>query len=327
VRRAIDPQRWANKWLSQILHILNSQAKGGVMMERGAPENDRDFEESWARTERVTFVEKGTLSNPNGPKIQPKPMAQFPAGFDRLLHYADDMIVKATGINMELLGMREVNQPGVLEYQRKQSGMGILATFFDSLKRYRKIQGRAMLRLIQNHLADGRKIRILGADRARYVPLTKAEIADVDYDIIVDDAPTAPNEKEKSWQVIQAMIPMLKDMIGPKQAMVLAKYSPLPPSFLEDIKATLGEEAPDPQKEAAQQEAQQAAMQREQHKMMLDQQKLQLEAEKLRLEMAKIEADREKTALEMRKLEMEAAERVQAVNPFPPAGQPMAAVN
>lgn len=304
VRRAVDPQRWANKWLSQILHILNSQAKGGVMMERGAPENDRDFEESWARTERVTFVEKGTLSNPNGPKIQPKPMAQFPAGFDRLLQYADSMIVKATGINMELLGMREVNQPGVLEYQRKQSGMGILATFFDSLKRYRKIQGRAMLTLIQNHLADGRKVRILGAGRARYVPLTRAEVADVDYDIIVDDAPTAPNEKEKSWQIIQAMIPMLKDMIGPKQAMVLAKYSPLPPSFLEDIKASMAEEAPDPQKEAAQQAAQQMAQQREQHKMMLDQQRMQLETEKLKLEMAKVEADREKTALEMQKLQM-----------------------
>jgi hypothetical protein len=103
-------------------------------------------------------------------------MGQFPAGFDRLLQYADDMIIKATGINMELLGMREVNQPGVLEYQRKQSGMGILASFFDSLKRYRKIQGKGMLKLIQDHLSDGRMVRIVGQDRAQYVPLTKPAV-------------------------------------------------------------------------------------------------------------------------------------------------------
>jgi hypothetical protein len=73
VRRAKDPQRWANKWLSQILHILNSQAKGGVLAERGVFEDDREAEQSWARTDRITYLEKGALSNPNGAKIQPKP--------------------------------------------------------------------------------------------------------------------------------------------------------------------------------------------------------------------------------------------------------------
>jgi hypothetical protein len=64
VRRAKGPQCWANKWLSQILHILNSQAKGGIVMERGADDDTREFEDSWARTDRISYVEKGTLSNP-----------------------------------------------------------------------------------------------------------------------------------------------------------------------------------------------------------------------------------------------------------------------
>jgi hypothetical protein len=285
VRRAKDPQRWANKWLSQILHILNSQAKGGIVMERGAEDDTREFEDSWARSDRISFVEKGVLSNPNGPKLQPKPMAQFPAGFDRLLQYADEMIVKATGINMELLGMREVNQPGVLEYQRKQSGMGILATFFDSLKRYRKLQGRGMLKLIQDYLSDGRMVRIVGQDRAQYVPLTKEAVASIEYDIIVDDAPTSPNEKEKTFQLMSQLLPMFKDAIGPEEIAIVAEYSPLPASFVEKIKQAIAAKAaqPPPVDPAvqAQMQTEQLKQQSEQAKFVLEQQKMELEREKM----------------------------------------------
>lgn len=290
VRRAKDPQRWANKWLSQILHILNSQAKGGIMAERDAFDDQREAEESWAKTERITWMSKGALSGAS-PKAQPKPAPQFPAGFDRLMNYADEMIVKATGVNMELLGMREVNQPGVLEQHRKQSGMGILASFFDSLRRYRKIQGRGMLVLIQEHLADGRLIRIVGDDRARFVPLTKEQVANIEYDIIVDDAPSAPNEKERTWATIIQMLPMLKDLVGPDQAMVLAKYAPLPASFVEELKQSMANRQPDPQAQAQQQ---------------MEQQKMAMEGQKLQLEMAKIAAEEKKTAAEIQKVQIEA---------------------
>jgi len=237
VRRAKDPQRWANKWLSQMMHILNSQAKGGIMAEKDAFEDQREAEDSWAKTDRITWMAKGSLAGVNGQKWAQKPMAQFPAGFDRLLQYADDAIIKATGINMELLGMREVNQPGVLEAQRKQSGIAILASLFDSLRRYRKIQGRGMLNLIQNFLTDGRLVRIVGEEQAQYVPLTKEAVADVEYDIIVDDSPTSTNEKERTWGLLTQILPMFKDMIGPKEVMMLAEYSPLPTSMIEKLKS------------------------------------------------------------------------------------------
>lgn len=252
VRRAKDPQRWANKWLSQMMHILNSQAKGGIMAEKDAFENARDAEESWAKVDRITFMAKGALAGVNGAKWAQKPMAQFPAGFDRLLQYADDAIIKATGINMELLGMREVNQPGVLEAQRKQSGVAILASFFDSLRRYRKIQGRGMLHLIQNFLADGRLVRIVGEEQAQYVPLTKEAVSSLEYDIIVDDSPTSTNEKERTFGLLMQIMPMFKDMIGPQQAMLLAEYSPLPTSLVEKLKAMSGGDGPQLPPEVAQ---------------------------------------------------------------------------
>jgi hypothetical protein len=303
VRRAKDPQRWANKWLSQMLHILNSQAKGGIMAERGAFENDKDAEESWARTDRITFLERGALSGSSA-KIQPKPMAQFPAGFDRLLAYADELITKATGINMELLGMREVNQPGVLEAQRKQSGMGILASFFDSLRRYRKLQGRGMLRLIQDYLSDGRMVRIVGDEKAQYVALTKEAVADVDYDIIVDDAPTSPNEKERTFQYLMQLLPMFKDAIGPAQGMLLAEYSPLPASLVEKLKKSVEEgmaqqaqQGPDP--------AMQMQMQAEAMKSEATKAKAQADIAKSNNDVViaqlNVQAEREKAAGEVEK--------------------------
>lgn len=289
VRRAKDPQRWANKWLSQMLHIMNSNAKGGVMMEEGAVEDIRDFERKWSRPDGITVVPDGAITSG---KIMPKPVGQFPAGFDRLLQYADEAIQRATGINMELLGMRDANQPGVLEYQRKQSGLTILAPFFDSLKRYRKVQGRAMLALIQKYMMDGRLVRIVGEEKAEYVPLAGAENADIEYDIIVDDAPTSPNEKEKTWQIIQAMLPMLKDVIGPKEAVLLAEYSPLPASFVDKVKGMVAEAQakaePEQQKQAQMQEAaMMVELQNKQAEMQLNQAKVEVERAKLEFEQKK----------------------------------------
>lgn len=284
VRRAKDPQRWFNKWLSQNMHILNSQAKGGIMVEEGVFEDIREAERTWTRPDAITVVASGTLSNPNSPKLQQKPVAQTPVGIAQLMQMADDFIVKCTGINMELLGMRDAQQAGVLEMQRRQSGITILASFFDSLRRYRKIQGRGLLALIQDYLSDGRLVRIVGDDQARYVPLTKEATASGEYDIIVDDSPSSPNEKERTWGLLQPLLPMLKDVLGPKEGLILAEYAPLPASLVEKLKESVkasqeGHGQPSPQEQVA---------------MQLQQAQLQLEQQKLANESAKIANDQQK---------------------------------
>ena len=156
VRPMKDPQRWANKWLSQGLHILNTNAKGGLFAERGAFDNDKDAEESYARSDRITWVKTGKLNGANGSAIQPKPQPAFPTGFDSLMQFAISSIRDVSGVNLELLGLRDANQAGVLEEHRKQAGMTILASLFDSLRRFRKRQGRVLLYYIMTYLSDGR---------------------------------------------------------------------------------------------------------------------------------------------------------------------------
>jgi hypothetical protein len=140
----MDPQRWANKWLSQIMHILNSSAKGGLIAERDAFAKTADAEASWAKAETITWANPGAVS---GGKIQPKPTTAMPDGFAKLLDFAVNSINDVPGVNMELMGLVGTNQPGVLENMRKQAGMTILA--IDP----RSWQGRGAI-----HPADPRRI-------------------------------------------------------------------------------------------------------------------------------------------------------------------------
>lgn len=244
VRAVLDPQRWSNKFFSQVMYLLNSQSKGGLMAEKSAFDDPRQAEESWAKSDAITWMKDGTLSGTN-PRVKEKPPAQFPTGFFALFNEAKESISQVTGLSPEFLGTREVDQAGVLEYQRKQSSLNLLASLFNALRRYRKRQGKTMLYLIQNYLSDGRLIRIVGDGKARYVPLVKQ--ASAQYDIIVDDAPTSPNEKERTWGVLQQILPFVKQFMTPETTLEVLSYSPLPASLVQKWK----DKAAEAQAEAA----------------------------------------------------------------------------
>ncbi|WP_336278492.1 portal protein [Bartonella sp. CB175] len=232
VKPTKDPQRWANKYFSQVMHLLNSQSKGGIMAERDAFDDDRQAMESWARADSITWLKTGAVS---GGRIQPKPVAQFPQGFFQLFNEAKGAITQVTGLSPEFVGTRAVNQPGVLEEQRRQSSLNLLASFFDGLRRYRQRQGKIILYLIQNYLSDGRLVRIAGDENAQYVPLTREMITSLEYDIVVDDAPTSLNEKERTFAIIMQLLPLMQSFTTPDIMLDLLHYSPLPASLIHKI--------------------------------------------------------------------------------------------
>ncbi len=149
-----------------------------------------------------------------------------------------------TGVNLELLGMRDANQAGILEAQRKQAAMTILATLFDSLRRFRKQVGRVRLHYIQTYLANDRLIRIMGQDGMEAVPLTKDATAGR-YEVIVDDAPTSPNAKQETWATIQQVLPAFRDLLTPEAVVAILEYSPLPSKLVDAFKAMSSKPNPD----------------------------------------------------------------------------------
>ncbi len=253
-----DPQKWANKWLSQTLHILNTTAKGGILAETDAFEDQRQAEDTYARPDAITWMKRGALSG-QGQKIMPKPGATLPAGYIQLTEFAVSSIRDVTGINLELIGLRDANQPGILEAQRKQAAMTILATMFDSLRRFRKLVGRIRLYFIQNFLADGRLIRVVGRDGVQVIPLIRDRTLG-EYDVIVDDAPTSPNQKEANWAIISQLLPAFKDQLmqNPEVLAEVLDNSPLPSRLVETIKAVIAR--PPPQQQAQPDPRQQLAI-------------------------------------------------------------------
>src|SRR6516165_7640065 len=261
VRVMRDPQLWANKFMSQIMQLLNATAKGGILAEADAFDDQRQAEETYAMPEGITWLAPGSLSG-NNPKIMPKPGTGDAHAYVELLTYAVQSITAVTGINLELLGQADKDQPGIVEHMRKQAGMTVLATMFDSLRGFLKIVGRKRLFFIQTRVPEGTMVRVAGIDYAEVVPVTKDRTPGT-YDVVVDDAPTSPNQKEANWQVMQPVLVAFKDQImaNPELLIAVLEYSPLPAPFVDQLKKVIAKaQMGDPQQQQFQETMKQLAI-------------------------------------------------------------------
>jgi len=233
-RSILDPQRWLNKFFSTILYTIMSNAKGGLMAEENAFKDSRKAESEWANPNSITWLKEGALQKG---KIQPKPPAEYPQGLDRLMEFTMSSLPQTTGLNVELMGLANRDQSGVLESQRKQSAMAVIAWAFDSMRRYYKSIGKQQARYVIDYMPEGTLVMINGEESRQYIPLVKSSMP-MKFDIIVDEAPTSANMQERVWAVLQQMIPMALQagMAIPKEVL---DYSPLPADLAQKWKKAL----------------------------------------------------------------------------------------
>ncbi|HSC47385.1 MAG TPA: hypothetical protein VLG68_04810, partial [Gammaproteobacteria bacterium] len=69
----------------------------------------------------------------------------------------------------------------------------------------------------------------------QYVPLVYDEGA-VEYDVIVDEAPTSPNVKQRTWEAFTLLAQTLPQVLSPQIAAIALDYSPFPQAMVEKIK-------------------------------------------------------------------------------------------
>ena len=221
MRAMKDPQQWANKFFSTAMEIFSANSKGGVIYEEDAIEDIRAFQENWSDPNGMVEVANGALT---GGRLKERDKGGYPASLDKLMTFAISSIRDCTGINLEMLGMADRDQPGILEMERKKAALVILSPLINSLHAYRIEDGRRLLSLMREYIPEGTVMRI--TDKAYKF---ENDEDTVKYDVILDTAPTSPNLKTEVWGTLSQMIPSLVKS-GVPIPPALLKFSPLPES-------------------------------------------------------------------------------------------------
>lgn len=237
MRAMKDPQRWANKFFSLSMHIMAANAKGGLMVEESAVPDMGDLEATWADPSGVSVFEDGALV---AGKVKEKAFGGYPSSLDKLLQFAIGSIRDTTGINLELLGLVDREQSGVVERERKQAALTILAPLLASLRHYRKEAGRRLIEFARTHIPANTLIRIVGSNGAQsWMPFV-ADPSAAKFDIIVETAPSSPSLKAEVWSSLQNLIPAMVKA-GVPFAPELVRFSPLPSAVAEEWVKTIRE--------------------------------------------------------------------------------------
>lgn len=316
VRDMLDPQRWINKFFSSMADVVASQAKGGLLAEADAFVNKQNAEDDWADPRSIVWLKNGALA---GGKIKERQSSGIPAGFSQLLEFTVGSLPHVAGVNLEFLGLAGREQAGVLENQRKQAAIATLAEFFNALRLYRKQQGRVLLQFIQEFISDGRLIRVVGKRDAQYVPLIR-QPGTLKYDIVVDEAPNSPDQKNRTWEALMQIIPTAAKMGFPIPPSIV-EYAPFPQALVTEWQEFAQGEAglpPEMKEKMQQMQEQLQAVTKEneqlkskkdekmielQLKQQGDQQDLQLEQQRLQMQMQmeqqRIQLERERAQAQM----------------------------
>jgi hypothetical protein len=214
VRNLISPQDLLNKVSSQELHVVNTTANSGWLVESGSLVNMTTQElTSWgAKTGIVLEFARGS-SAPE--KIQPN---QIPTGLDRLSQKATVYFREISGISDAMLGTpgREISGEAL---DRKTSNTLLqLDTVFDNLAFTRKLRAEMILELIQDFYTEERIITIVnvnedGDEYTEDVRINIQKSADEilndvtvgEYRVVVSSRPSRDVEDESQLQLMLQM--------------------------------------------------------------------------------------------------------------------------
>lgn len=154
VRDLLDPQEQFNKVESQQLHVVNTTANSGWIVESGSLANMDENELAQRGAETGLVI----VTNPNRKepiKIQPN---QVPTGLDRLGGKALGNLREISGVGA-LLGVESDSISGVALDRKQSSNLTILQAPLDNLNFTRWLVAAKILELVQQFYTETRVIR------------------------------------------------------------------------------------------------------------------------------------------------------------------------
>lgn len=256
VRNLKDPQRVVNKRESQILEILIQHANMRPMAEEGAVKNPEDLINTQSR--------KPVIYNAGH---QPPSWYVAPLGdLFRVLTGEGDrgrmQIREISGINTDLLGIKDSDASGIAIQRRQAQGQVISTRYFDNLKTFKKIMGQRLARRIQQVYTYERTVRLVdevgkqqfvkinplegrGKSRDEFArlqsedlhgmppeeidkrPKVLRDVTALDYDVIITDTPTTPSMRMTSLLALLEIVQKIP-AIAPAVLDIIVELTDLP---------------------------------------------------------------------------------------------------
>lgn len=206
VNSMMEPQKYYNKALTELMFVIAANSKGGVIIESDAVEDIEEFEDQYAKTDAVCVVEPGALTGPGGPKIKDKRSPFQPTGYEQIITIADSSIADVSGIDRTFLGSSENGrETAQLQRQRIRQIVSSLACYVDSITLYAKDHARLMLSMMRVYAENNRGdlFRILDEGAAVFVQLSE-EFLSPEFDVEIEESPVTPEERQEMADKLNA---------------------------------------------------------------------------------------------------------------------------
>lgn len=214
VRDMISAQDEINKRRSKSLHLLNSRQTAGV---KGAVKSVDDMKKELAKPDGHVEIDLDVADGAREagiPAWQVLPNNDQIAGHFQLLQEAKSEI-DMLGPNASLLGQLEGDQSGRAIMAQQQAGLAELAPIYDQLRDWTLRVYRQMWTRIRQYWTEERWIRVtdevqapqfiglnqvVGFDPYTMAPQMQNAVAEMDVDIIINDAPDVVTLQQEEFQ-------------------------------------------------------------------------------------------------------------------------------
>ena len=213
VENLLSPQEILNKASSQELHVINTTANSGWVVEAGSLMNMsiEELEAKGAQTGLVVEYAKGAQPPE---KIQPN---QVPSGLDRVTYKAEEHIKTIANVSDSMLGFDREDVAAKAIAYKQQRGSVNMSKVLDNLERTDWILARNVLDLVQTYYTEPRILNITHDDLTREVeemqinmpdPVTGQIVNDLtigEYDIIITTSPYRASLEDSQFEQARAM--------------------------------------------------------------------------------------------------------------------------
>jgi len=213
VENLLGPQEILNKVSSQELHVINTTANSGWLVEQNSLVNMsiEELEQRGAETGLVVEY-KGGGAPPQ--KIQPN---QVPTGLDRLTYKAEEHIKGISGVSDSMQGFDREDVAAKAIAYKQQRGAVNLVKAMDNLERTDWILARNVLDIVQEYYTEHRIINITH-DNATFEQETVEvnaydealgtitnDLTIGEYDIVITSTPHRASLEDSQFEQARAM--------------------------------------------------------------------------------------------------------------------------